>query len=212
MALQSAEIEKNDINTDLNAVNPTPLTTDKRNEVSRSIALSEKTSRKKKINSKNWKRFVAMISRQRGESYINSKGKLTPKEVPPELLCTARCRLKCNNIKIDHKAIYSNHSMKLKKMPKMHASLVVLRHICLSRWLFLRLIKNISFKYFINCDGVKRKVCKKHLYAIHRIGPAKVSHIWKQVGTGQPTAKTCHQGKHSNQPHKILKEVKDKVK
>ena len=176
MALQSAEIETNDINTDLNAVNPTPLTTDKRNEVSRSIALSEKTSRKKKINS------------------------------------TARCRLKCNNIKIDHKAIYSNHSMKLKKMPKMHASLVVLRHICLSRWLFLRLIKNISFKYFVNCDGVKRKVCKKPLYAIHRIGPAKVSHIWKQVGTGQPTAKTCHQGMHSNQPHTILKEVKDKVK
>ena len=140
MALQSAEIETNDINTDLNAMKLTPLTTNERNEASRSLAINEKTSRKKKINSKYWKRYVAKISRQRGESYINSKGKLIPKKVPAEKLCTARCRLKCNDINIDHKRKYSNHSMKWKKMPKMHTSLVVFRHVCLSRWLFLRLI------------------------------------------------------------------------
>ena len=72
--------------------------------------------------------------------------------------------------------------------------------------------KSISFKYFINCDEVKRKVCKKAFCTIHIIGPAKVSHICKQVGTGQPTEKICHRGKHSNRPQKILQEVKDKVK
>ena len=191
MVLQSAEIKTNDINTDLNAVNPTPLTIDERNEASRSLAISEKTSRKKKINNKNWKRYVAMISLQRGESYINSKGKLIPKKVPPELLCTARCHLKCKDINIDHKKDIFKSFNEMEEDAKnaylfgcIEANLP--QQVVISETYY----KNIYFKYFINCDGVKRKICKKAFCAIHRIGPAKVSHMGKQAGTGKPTAKS----------------------
>lgn len=183
------------------------------------FALKQKTSRKRLRNPEEWKRRKSSVLREKGLEYVSQTGKVIPQKKIKEdpVLCKAKCKLQCGSkFSLEARKEILDRFYKLDNSSK---TCILFKSIDLNPVSRHRIraegkkqsLRQYSFKYSVILEMKKILVCKDAFCALYQIGAKKVRNIQKQLKSGQAVPSPCHQGKHTNRPHKICEEVIDFV-
>ncbi|KAL4713396.1 hypothetical protein ACJJTC_010381 [Scirpophaga incertulas] len=150
-------------------------------------------SKKRPRKCETWKKRAAAIAREKGLEYWSYKNSLMPKKVVKEgVLCHEKCRLACSNkfsIEEREAILKDFYSLDTNSKNALLFRSIVSQQVARQRKNALK-HKSATYKYFITNKGVTTEVCK--------------------LGVAAPPP-DCR-GRHSNRPHKLGDDVKEKIK
>ncbi|XP_074025535.1 uncharacterized protein [Leptinotarsa decemlineata] len=164
-----------------------------------------KVTKKRKRNPNEWKKIKRILNRERGESYINSKGDLKPaKSVFVGNLCPDKCRLKCSEVftleereqifssfyKLDINAKNSLLFSSMQRSIPQRKRTGAVNH------------KTATFKYTVTVGGKQTTVCKRAFVKLYNIGTKKVELIQASIKSGLGAPAPDRRGKHKTRPNK----------
>lgn len=175
----------------------------------------DKKARKKVSDpDNNWKKRVAAIAREKGESYISQKGKTVPRKAVNEAtLCKLKCPKKCSDnvtlemrkkiftrfykLDVNEKNMFLFKSMTARspKRPQKTAT----RH------------RTVSYRYFLEIDKRTIFICKQAFCSIFQIGKKKIEYLQKNNQLTEPAPTPDKRGRHTNRPHKLCDDVRQYI-
>lgn len=136
--------------------------------------IREKKSRKLEAQPKTWKRNINMANREKGKEYTDYKNRRVPEKTSAagKMLCTEKCRLKCNNnfTEADRITLFNQYY----SLPTINEKNVYLFG-CFKPFDVKQRTGNIahrqkSFRYFITLDGKSKQVCKSAFLKLFDVG------------------------------------------
>ncbi|KAL4702600.1 hypothetical protein ACJJTC_016076 [Scirpophaga incertulas] len=172
-------------------------------------------SKKRPRKCETWKKRAAAIAREKGLEYWSYKNSLMPKKVVKEgVLCHEKCRLACSNkfsIEEREAILKDFYSLDTNSKNALLFRSIVSQQVARQRKNALK-HKSATYKYFITNKGVTTEVCKLGLCGLYAIGRQKVDIIKYRIKTGVAAPPPDCRGRHSNRPHKLGDDVKEKIK
>lgn len=175
---------------------------------------NDKKSRKRIKNEKTWKRKSAAIARERGKEYVSYQKKIkAKKEIQRDVLCNENCRFQCSKkfgINDRENILRRYYSLDVNgKNVLLFGSIVSSPPKRPSP--NAKTCRSISHKYFISFGGNKKQVCKLAMCALYQISRGKIDMILREIKSGVSAPNPDCRGKHKNRPHKMDKDVVNRI-
>ena len=180
-------------------------------EPGQTVQLGESRSKKRSLNPNKWARNIRKLKHARGESYVDSRGKLQPEKCVGK---ACSCRWKCfDKLGKDHiSTLFRNfHELGDTKQQDLYLN------GCIKSTKPKRRrpksgekngARKSSFEYFVRgLDGDDKKVCQLAFRSIFGIGKTR----FEKIRTCEPIIPCDKRGKHGNQK-KMSIETREKIR